>query len=423
MNRWVSADQAVSGIASGNRVFVQGSAATPHLLLDALARRASDLRRVEVVCLSTLGEMPLAHPDLGDSFFINALFVSDNTRAAVNSASGSYIPVFLSEIPVLFHQQIMAVDYALIQVSPPDKHGFCSLGVSVDVTRAAVQHAKKVIAQVNPRMPRTHGDGFIHMRQIDYLVEGLAELPEVHYADNLSVAERNVGRYVASLVEDGSTLQMGIGNIPDSVLRALTAHHNLGIHTEMLSDGILPLIEAGVITNQKKRKHPGKVVTSFAIGSRKLYDFLDDNPLFAFLQSDYVNNPEVIAQNPQVVAINSAIEIDLTGQVCADSIGMRQYSGVGGQMDFMRGAAMSTGGKPIIALTSRTRSGQSKIVPFLQQGAGVVTTRAHAHYIVTEYGVANLFGKNLRQRAEELIRIAHPEDQAELMRAAAQRFP
>jgi acyl-CoA hydrolase len=422
MNRWVSANEAVSGIASGNRVFVQGSAATPHILLNALAGRAPDLRRVEVVCLSTLGEMPLAHPDLAESFFINALFVSDNTRLAVNSASGSYVPVFLSEIPVLFNQQIMEIDYALIQVSPPDKHGFCSLGVSVDVTRAAVQQAKKVIAQVNPRMPRTHGDGFIHIRKIDYLVEGLADLPEVHYAENLSAEEVHIGRFVSSLIEDGATLQMGIGNIPDGVLRALSAHRNLGIHTEMLSDGILSLIEAGVITNQKKRKHPGKLVTSFAIGSRKLYDFLDDNPMFAFLQSDYVNNPAVIAQNPQVVAINSAIEIDLTGQVCADSIGIRQYSGVGGQMDFMRGAAMSVGGKPIIALPSRTRAGKSKIVPFLQQGAGVVTTRAHAHYIVTEYGVANLFGKNLRQRADELIRIAHPEDQADLMRAAAQRF-
>lgn len=418
----VSAREAVKVIESGNRVFVHGSAATPQFLLKALAKRAHELKNVELVAVSTLGEMELAKPEYAESFYINSLFVSENIRGAINDGRGNYIPIFLSEISRLFEKNILPLDVALLHISPPDKHGLCSLGVSVDVARAAAKHAKHIIAQVNPNMPRTHGDGFIHIHQVNTLVETDDNLPEVNYAASITECDRTIGKYVAELVEDRSTLQMGIGAIPDAVLESLTHCKDLGVHTEMFSNGVIDLMKKGVITNKYKKKHRGKTVTSFAIGSRDLYSFVDDNPQFAFLEAEYVNDGRIIRTNPKVVAINSAIEIDITGQVCADSIGTYQYSGVGGQMDFIRGASLSEGGKPIIAMGSATKKGASKIVPYLKQGAGVVTTRAHMHYVVTEYGVAYLYGKNLRQRAYELMRIAHPDNREALEQEIIKRF-
>ncbi|MGI9191127.1 MAG: acetyl-CoA hydrolase/transferase family protein [Chitinophagaceae bacterium] len=421
-SKWVRAEEAVACIQSEQRVFIQGSAATPVYLTKALGNRASELKQVEIVSLSTLGDLQLQDAENPSSFYFNALFVSANIRNAVNQQRGDYIPVFLSEIPRLFSSGLLPVDVAMIHVSPPDKHGYCSLGVSVDITKAAIKQSKIVIAQVNRNMPRTLGDGLISIRDIDYLVEADTDLPEVNYAKGLTDADEQIAVHCASLIEDGATLQMGIGTIPDAVLRCLGNHKNLGVHTEMFSDGIIDLLDQGVITNRMKKKHRQKVVTTFAIGSKRLYERVDDNPEFAFLESDYVNDAYVIAKNPKVVAINSAIEIDLTGQVCADSMGTYQFSGVGGQMDFIRGANLSEGGKPIIAMNSMTSKGTSKIVPFLKQGAGVVTTRAHVHYVITEYGIANLYGKNLRQRAYALIELAHPNHREALLKEAFERF-
>lgn len=322
----------------------------------------------------------------------------------------------------MFEQGILTLDVAMLHVSPPDQHGYCSLGTSVDVAKSALKYAKKVLAQVNPNMPRTHGDGFVHVSKIDALVQCTDALPQVRYADKISDAEQTIGKLIAGLVEDRSTLQMGIGAIPDAVLQSLDHCKDLGIHTEMFSDGVIDLLKKGVITNAYKKKHPGKVVSAFAIGTDKLYQAINDNPAFAFLEASYVNDTRVIRTNPKVVAINSAIEIDITGQVCADSIGTYQYSGVGGQMDFIRGASLSDKGKPIIALTSATKKGESKIVPMLKGGAGVVSTRAHMHYIVTEYGVANLYGKNLHQRALALMNIAHPANREMLGKEIIKRF-
>jgi acyl-CoA hydrolase len=353
---------------------------------------------------------------------MNSLFVSENVRKAVNEGRADYVPIFLSEIPILFKRNILPIDVALMQVSPPDKHGYCSLGVSVDIASAALKNAKRVIAQVNPRMPRTLGDGIIHQDKLDVMVSMEQELPEIITSGAPDEIAIRIGSHCAELVEDGATLQTGIGAIPDAVLSSLTNHKELGIHTEMFSDGIIPLIENGAITNQHKKKYRNKVVTSFILGSRKLYDFVDDNPSVVVLNIDYVNDTAIIRTNPKVTAINSAIEVDITGQVCSDSIGTYHYSGVGGQMDFVRGASLSEGGKPIIALPSITKKGQSRIAAFLKQGAGVVTTRAHAHYIVTEYGIAYLYGKNMRQRAKALIDIAHPNHREALEKAAFERF-
>ena len=420
--RTVSAEEAVSVIKSGDRVFVHSVAAAPRRLVEAMTARAPELRVVEVVHLHTEGAAPYAAPELSKSFRVNALFVGANVRQAVHEGRADYLPVFLSEVPQLFRGG-----------RPPARRGphpglaarprtaSARSGVSVDVTRAAVQTARTVIAQVNPRMPRTHGDGLIHVDHIDFAVEvdePIHELPPVAIAE----VERAIGRHCAELVEDGATLQLGIGAIPDATLAALADHHRLGIHTEMLSDGVVDLVERGVITGEEKRIHPGKIVAGFALGGRKLYDFLDDNPLVAMLDIAYVNDTEVIRRNPKVTAINSAIEVDLTGQVCADSIGDRLYSGVGGQMDFIRGASLSEGGKPIIALPSTTTSGESRIVSYLRQGAGVVTTRAHVHYVVTEHGIADLCGKNLRQRAAALIAIADPRHRDALSAEARRRF-
>ncbi len=419
--RFTSAEEAVSVIRSGNRVFIHSVAAAPQRLIGAMTARAPELRDVEIVHLHTEGPAPYAAPELRESFRVNALFVGANVREAINSGESSYIPVFLSETPSLFRRGILPLDVALIQVSPPDRHGFCSLGVSVDCSRAAVQAARFVIAQVNPNMPRTHGDGVIDTDQIDAFVEGDDPLHEVPPPE-LSDVELSIGNYCAELIDDGATLQMGIGAIPDAVLGSLGGHKNLGIHTEMFSDGAIDLIESGVINGLRKRSHPGKVVATFVMGTRRMYDFIDDNPQVAMLDVGYTNDTAVIRRNPKVTAINSAIEVDLTGQVCADSIGTRQYSGVGGQMDFIRGASLSEGGKPIIALPSVTKRGETRIVPYLKQGAGVVSTRAHVHYVVTEWGVANLYGQNLQARARMMIDLAHPDHRERLEREALERF-
>jgi acyl-CoA hydrolase len=420
--RTVSAEEAVKLIQSHQRVFVHGSAATPTHLLRALAARSGELQNIEVVSVSTLGEMPLVEAACKGCFFMNSLFVSENIREAVNTDQGGYVPVFLSEIGRLFRKGILPIDVAILHVSPPDQHGYCSLGVSVDIARPAVEGARLIIAQMNPKMPRTHGDSMIHLSKIHALVEVDDALPQVNYGAKLTATDRSIGKHIAGLIEDGSTLQMGIGTIPDAVLLNLTGHKDLGIHTEMFSDGVIELLKSGAITNRFKKKHPGKIVTSFAIGTDSLYEQINDNPEFSFHEAAYVNDTAVIRKNPKVVSVNSCLEIDLTGQVCADSIGTYHYSGVGGQMDFMRGAALSDDGKPIMALGSITRKGQSKIVPYLKQGAGVVTTRAHVHYVVTEHGVAYLYGKNLRQRAYELMRIADPSQQEMLERAIHERF-
>jgi 4-hydroxybutyrate CoA-transferase len=421
MSRIVSAEEAVSVVKSGARVFIHSVAAAPQRLIEALTARANELRVVEIVSLHTEGPAPYAAPELSKSFRVNALFVGPNVRRAVEEGRADYLPVFLSEVPSLFRSGILPLDVALVHVSPPDRHGFCSLGVSVDVSKAAVQTARVVVAQVNPRMPRSHGDGLIHVDSIDYMVEVDEPIHEMKQAA-LNDVERAIGRHCAELVDDGATLQIGIGAIPQATLAALGDHHGLGVHTEMISDGIVDLVEKGVITGESKKVHPGKIVAGFALGTKRLYDFLDDNPLVAMLDMAYVNEAAVIRRNPKVTAINSAIEVDITGQVCADSIGDRQYSGVGGQMDFIRGAALSEGGKPIIALPSVTSAGESRIVSMLKPAAGVVTTRAHVHFVVTEHGIADLFGKNLRQRAAALIAIAHPAHRDALAAEARRRF-
>ncbi|MEI6507065.1 MAG: acetyl-CoA hydrolase/transferase C-terminal domain-containing protein [Bacteroidota bacterium] len=420
--KFISAEQAVSIIESGNRVFVHGSAATPITLLNALFDRYNELRNVELVSISTFGDVDFDNPKYQDSFYINSLFVSANTRAVVNSSHGQYVPVFMSEISQLFKEQYLPIDVAIIHVSPPDAHGYCSLGTSVDIARAATECAKKVIAQVNPNMPRVHGSGFIHIREIDMMVWVEDELPEVDYSKDSNPVAEQIGKRVSDLVEDGATLQLGIGTIPDLVLKNLVNHKDLGLHSEMFSDGVIPLVERGIINNSKKKLHHGRLITGFLVGTKKLYDFVNDNPIVNALDISYVNDASIIRQNPKVTAINSAIEIDLTGQVCADSIGTYQYSGIGGQMDFIRGAALSEGGKPIIALPSTTNKGISRIVPSLKQGAGVVTTRGHIHWVVTEYGAVNLFGKNMEQRASALIQLAHPNHREELEKAFFERF-
>ena len=413
--------QAVAAIRSGQRVFVHGGAAAPQVLLAALTARAADLRDVELVHLHTEGLAPWAEPGLAPHLRSNALFLGGNLREAVARGDADYVPVFLSEVPALFRSGALPIDVALVHVSPADRHGFCSLGVSVDIARAAVDCARTVIAQINPLMPRTHGDGVVHSSRFAATVEVQAPIPE-HVPAPPGAIERAIAEHVAALVEDGATLQMGIGAIPDAVLIALRGHRNLGVHSEMISDGVLDLVERGVINGQEKRIHPGKLVAGFAIGSRRLYDFLADNPQVAMLDMGYLNDPEVIRRNPKVTAINSAIEIDLTGQVCADSIGTRMWSGVGGQMDFIRGAALSPGGKPILAPPSVTSRGKTRIAGLLEPGAGVVTTRAHVHWVVTEHGAVDLWGRNLRQRARALIGLAHPDHREALDRAARARF-
>lgn len=422
MYNYVTAEEALSLVQSNQRIFFHGSACTPNYLISELAKQAHRLRDVEVVSITVQGEVEIAKPEYRDSFYINSLFVSAPVREAVNSDRGDFVPVFLSEIPILFKNNILPLDVAIIQVSPPDQHGYCSLGTSVDVARSAVDSAKYVIAQVNPKMPRTLGDSMLHVKRIDKMVWHETDLLTVDYAAKVSDDERTIGKYIAEMVEDKSTLQMGIGTIPDAVLSSLHNHKDLGVHTEMISDGIIDLVANDVVNNKYKGTHLNKTITAFCFGTKKLYDFIDNNPSFQFMDVTHVNNPSIIRRNKKLVAINSAIEVDLTGQVCADSIGTYQYSGIGGQMDFIRGAALSEGGKPIIALTSRTKKGVPRIVPYLKEGAGVVTTRGHIHYVVTEYGVAYLYGKNMRQRAKLLIDIAHPDDREMLDKSCFERF-
>ncbi|MBS1745354.1 MAG: acetyl-CoA hydrolase/transferase family protein [Bacteroidetes bacterium] len=419
---YVSVKQALSHIQSNQRVFVHGSAHTPSYLLKYLAEEAYRLSNVEVVSISVYGDLYIDKPEYKDSFHLNSLFVSSSLRRAVNDGYADYVPVFLSEIPILFQQNILPIDVAIVHVSTPDAHGYCSLGVSVDIARSAVDNAKYIIAQVNPNVPRTHGDGMIHCSRFTAMVYCEDELHTANFSEKCGPETKKIGGLVAELIDDKSTLQMGIGAIPDAVLGSLHNHKDLGVHTEMCSDGIIELLEKDVINNKCKRIHPNKTVSSFALGTKKLYDYVNDNPSFVFLVINYVNDPHVIRRNTKMVAINSAIEIDITGQVCSDSIGTLQYSGVGGQMDFMRGAALSDGGKPIIAIPSRTTKGISRIVPVLKPGAGVVTTRAHVHYVVTEYGIAYLYGKNLKQRAKALINIAHPDDREALEKSCFERF-
>jgi acyl-CoA hydrolase len=421
ITQYNSVEEALKIIKSGDKVFVHGSAATPVFLLKQLIAQKHLYTDVELISISLQG-IDLNTVDLKGHFYINSLFVSKSTREAVNTNRGDYTPVFLSEIPLLFKRGIINLDVAIVHVSPPDKHGYCSLGTSVDIARTAVYHARKVIAQVNPQMPRVHGDTFVPFSKFDAVVWTDEPLPQVSYACSHTESTTLIGKKVAELVSDGATLQMGIGTIPDAVLNNLHGHKNLGIHTEMFSDGVIPLIEKGVINNSQKKVVRGYSVTSFLLGTQKLYDFVDDNPVIKSLDVDMVNDPRIIAKNPRVTAINSAIEIDLTGQVCSDSIGTLQYSGIGGQMDFIRGASLSQDGVPIIAIPSVTSKGVSRIVPFLKNGAGVVTTRGHIHWVVTEYGAVNLYGMSMEKRAKELIRLAHPAHREELEIGFKQRF-
>lgn len=416
-----SAAEAVKCIQSGHTVFIHSAAATPPELVEAMTQRSHELKNVKLVSIHTEWPANYVESPHKDSFELNTFFVGSNVRKAVNEGIASYVPMFLSEIPKAFRQGMYDIDVALITVSPPDNNGFCTLGVSCDISLAAVEQAKIVVAEINPNMPRVIGDGVIHLSKIDYAIEVTHPIYEQNMKPS-SPEEIAIGQHVASLIEDGATLQMGIGGIPNAVLAQLGNHKDLGIHTEMFSDGIIPLVKNGVITGKYKKTHPNSIVSSFALGSRALYDFMDNNLSIRLLDVQYVNNPTVIAKNPKVTAINSAIEVDIFGQVCADSIGARQYSGVGGQMDFMRGAALSEGGKPIIAIPSATRKGVSRIVSTLKPGASVVTTRSHVHYVVTEYGTAFLKGKNLKERAKALIEIAHPDHREQLDKEAFEIF-
>lgn len=423
---YTTAEEAVKVIQSGHTVFCSGAAATPIHVLNAMTNhgKENNLRDITVVHMHTEGPASYCAPDCKDIFRSKSTFMGGNVRAAVADGRGDAIPIFLHEIPILFRRKLIQPDVAIVSVSPPDSHGYCTLGTSVDCVRAALENSKVIVAQVNKQMPRTFGDSIIHESHFDVAVNVDIPLPE-HGGKGMSETETKIGKLIAeNLVEDGATLQMGIGNIPDAVLNALHNHKDLGIHSEMFAGGVVDLVNKGCVTNDKKTYHRGRIVGSFMIGTKKLYDFVDNNPFIEMLEINYVNNVGIIARNPKMTAINSAIEVDLTGQVCADSIGTRMYSGFGGQVDFIRGAAegFDGKGKPIIALPSVTNKGQSKIVPVLKLGAGVVTSRAHVHYVVTEYGIANLFGKTLRQRAYELIQIAHPDHREELEKAAFERL-
>jgi acyl-CoA hydrolase len=413
-SKLVTADEAVACVESGMRVYIHPGCAEPEALVEALIGRAPFVKDVEVMHLLTMGASPYCAPDMAAHFRHNALFVGGNVREAVNDGRADYTPIFLGEVEALFESGEMPIDVAFIQVSPPDSHGYCSFGVGVECTLTAAKCAHYVVAQVNGNMPRTYGDSFIHVSEIDAIVELSRPLCELKVQPS-SELFRGIGTRVASLIEDGAVLQCGIGGIPDAVLPNLMDRKDLGIHTELLSDNIIPLIEAGVVNGQRKNWKPRKVILGFVLGTRKLFEFIDENPIFEFHPSAYTNDPFRIAQNDRMVAINSAIEVDLTGQVCAESIGSHFYSGFGGQLDFIRGAARSKYGKPIIALPSTAKNDTvSRIVPRLTDGAGVLTTRADVHYVVTEYGIAYLHGRTIRQRAEALIQVAHPKFHNEL---------
>lgn len=415
MYKAVSAEEAVKVIKSNDRVYVHAAAAIPQVLVNAMTERHEELRNVEVCHLHIEGKAPYANPELKESFHVNSFFIGPNVRHTLKEGNGSYTPVFLSELPLLFKRNIVPLDVALIHVSVPDNHGYCSLGVSVEACLAAIDNATYVIAQVNKQMPRTMGDGIIHISEIDLFVECDEKIPVPGIIEPSEV-EQKIGEYVASLIEDRSTLQMGVGKIPNAVLSQLKNHKDLGLHTEMFSDGVIDLILSNVINGNYKGVVPGRATTTFVMGTKRLYDYVDDNPFVEMRSCDYVNDVDIIKLNPRMVAINSAIEVDLTGQVCADSIGSKMYSGVGGQMDFIRAASLSEGGKAIIALPSVTNKGISRIVSSLKPGAGVVTTRAHVHYIITEFGIANLYGKTIKERFNALVKIAHPDHRETLER-------
>jgi acyl-CoA hydrolase len=418
---YLSATEAVKVIKSGDTVFIHGVAQAPQLLIDAMVARAPELENVRIVHIHHEAEAPYVKPEYEGIFRCESFFVGANVRKATMQGLADYIPVFLSEIPGLIRKGIVNIDVALMNVSPPDKHGYVSLGSSVDMAVAAVQCAKHVIAQANSKVPRVFVDGSMHMRHFDTFVEHDSDIIEVPVPQPTQTEDK-IADYVASLVEDGATMQMGIGGIPNAVLTKLENHKNLGIHTEMFSDGVIPLVEKGVINNTAKKVVPGQIVSSFIMGSKKVYDFLHDNPQIAMMDCSFVNDVRIIRRNPKVTAINSAIEIDLTGQVCADSIGTKHYSGVGGQIDFIRGASYSRGGKPIIAISSQTGKGISKIVPTLRIGAGVVSTRANVHYVITEFGIAYLYGQPMKERARRMIKIAHPDHREGLEKAAHERW-
>ncbi len=411
-NRVVTPEKAITEVVKdNNRLFLTGNVSVPHKLLEALVKHASNLTGIEIVQALTIGAQDYAAPNMAGHLRVNTIFISDNVRKAVHEGRADFTPVLLSEFPLLFKNNILPLDVALIHVSKPDEHGFCSLGVEVGLSKSAAETAKIVIAEVNEQMPRTLGDSFIHVSKIDYLVPVDYDLPEHAMSTEApNQTTKNIAEYCAELIPDGATMQMGIGAIPDAVLDHLYDKKDLGIHTELFSDGVIDLVEAGVLTNSKKTLHNGKIIAGFIIGTKRLYKWVHDNPLIEFHPTEYVNDPFVIAQNDRMVAINSAIEIDFTGQVCADSIGHKLYSGVGGQLDFIYGASRSKGGVPILTLPSTAKNGQiSRIVPMLKQGAGVVTSRNHVHYIITEYGIADLYGKSVKQRTLALINIAHPK--------------
>ncbi len=418
----VTAEEALRVLRSGYRIFVTGNCSVPQRVMEALNVRAMELENLKLIQVLTIGKADYVRPEMAPHIRVNSLFISDNVRDAVNDGRADFTPVFLSEIPGLFKSGRLPIDVALIQVSPPDKNGYCSYGVEVGVTKTAADSAKIVIAEVNPHMPRTLGDSFIHVSKLDYVVEVDYRLPEVPLAASTPEQEA-IANHIAGIIPDGATLQMGIGGIPDAVVERLYNHQHLGVHSELFSDGVVDLVEAGVITNERKTFHPGKIVAGFVLGTQRLYDFVDDNPIVELHPTEYVNDPFNIAKNDRMVSINSAIQVDLTGQVCADSIGTRFYSGVGGQVDFVRGAARSQGGMPIIALLSTASDDSiSRIVATLTPGSGVVTSRNDVHYVATEFGVADLFGRTVHDRARQLVDIAHPKFRAELAEAAEQLY-
>jgi 4-hydroxybutyrate CoA-transferase len=421
-SRVVTAEEAVQNIKSGDRVFLTGNCSVPQKVLAALVAYAPNLQDVELCQALTIGPAEYARPEMEGHIRVNTMFTSSGVRKAVNEGRADFTPVLLSEFTLLFKNGVLPLDVALIHVSPPDEHGFCSLGVEVGLTKSPAESAKLIIAEVNQQMPRTLGDSFIHVSRLHYIVPVDYPLQEMHMADEGGEVVNQMACHIAELIPDGATMQMGIGAIPDAVLPYLKEKRDLGIHTELFSDGVIELVEAGVLTGARKSIHPGKMIAGFVIGTKKLYDWVDDNPLIELHPTEYVNDPFTVAKNDRMVAINSAIEVDLTGQVCADSIGPKIYSGVGGQLDFIYGASRAKDGVPIIALPSTTmlRDGTviSRITPMLKLGAGVVTTRNHVHYVVTEYGVADLYAKTIRQRAHQLIGIAHPDFREELTKQA-----
>jgi 4-hydroxybutyrate CoA-transferase len=419
--KYISAEEAASQIRSNQRVFLTGNCSSPQVFTKALCTRYTELYNVELVQLLDLGPGMCISEDMSEHIRVNSMFISANVRQAVNQGLADFTPVRLAEIPLLFSRGVLHLDVAVIQVSPPDVHGFCSYGVEVGVTKTAAETARMVIAEVNPNMPRTHGDSFIHVNAIDYMIEVDYPLPEVPSSPASPIQEQ-IAKHIAELIPDGATMQMGIGGIPDSVLRELANHKDLGIHTELFADGVIELIESGVITCARKTLHTGKVIAGFVLGTRRLHQYIHDNPFFEFHPTEYINDAFVIAQNDRMISINSALEVDLTGQVCADSIGPAFYSGVGGQLDFVRGAARSKGGKTIIALPATAKKGAlSRIVPQLKPGAGVTTTRNDVHFIATEFGIADLWGRTIAQRVNALVEISHPDFREELLAYAREQ--